>query len=87
MENLSAKKQEFGNMTKVILVIEMVLEGLETPTSCKVVKINIYVACEQALLFGQAKRASRERASEGPRHLAASPLARAFSRGSLRSPK
>ena len=26
-----------------------------------------YVACEQALLFGQAKRASRERASEGPR--------------------
>ena len=24
------------------------------------------VACEQALLFGQAKRASRERASEGP---------------------
>ena len=29
-------------MTKVILVTEMVLEGLETPTSCKVVKINIY---------------------------------------------
>ena len=25
------------------------------------------VACKQALLFGQAKRASRERASEGPR--------------------
>ena len=25
------------------------------------------VACEQALLFGQAKRASRERASEGPK--------------------
>ena len=25
------------------------------------------IACEQALLFGQAKRASRERASEGPR--------------------
>ena len=25
------------------------------------------LACEQALLFGQAKRASRERASEGPR--------------------
>ena len=24
------------------------------------------IACEQALLFGQAKRASRERASEGP---------------------
>ena len=24
------------------------------------------LACEQALLFGQAKRASRERASEGP---------------------
>ena len=25
----------------------------------------LHVACEQALLFGQAKRASRERASEG----------------------
>ena len=25
-----------------------------------------YLACEQALLFGRAKRASRERASEGP---------------------
>ena len=25
------------------------------------------LTCEQALLFGQAKRASRERASEGPR--------------------
>ena len=25
------------------------------------------LACEQALLFGQAKQASRERASEGPR--------------------
>ena len=25
------------------------------------------VACEQALLFGQAKRPSRERASEGPK--------------------
>ena len=24
------------------------------------------LACEQAILFGQAKRASRERASEGP---------------------
>ena len=29
------------------------------------------IACEQALLFGQAKRASRERASEGPRGFAA----------------
>ena len=28
---------------------------------------NPNIACEQALLFGQAKRASRERASEGPR--------------------
>ena len=31
------------------------------------------VACEQALLFGQAKRASRERASEGPRDSFQSP--------------
>ena len=30
-----------------------------------------YLACEQALRFGQAKRASRERASEGPRSFAA----------------
>ena len=30
-----------------------------------------YLACEQALLFVQAKRASRERASEGPHGLAA----------------
>ena len=43
------------------------------------------VAFEQALLFGLAKWASRERASEGP--LAASPLARAFSRDSFNSPK
>ena len=28
---------------------------------------HIHLACEQALLFGQAKRASQERASEGPR--------------------
>ena len=27
----------------------------------------LVIACEQALLFGQTKRASRERASEGPR--------------------
>ena len=43
-----------------------------------------HLAREQALLFGRAKRASRERASEG---LAASPLARAFSRDSLLSTK
>ena len=36
---------------------------------------NVYLACEQALLFGRVKRASRERASEG-RPLAALPLAR-----------
>ena len=29
------------------------------------------IACEQALLFGQVKRVSRERASEGPRGFAA----------------
>ena len=28
---------------------------------------RIPLACEQAFLFGQAKRASRERASEGPK--------------------
>ena len=44
MENLSATKQEFGNMTKVILVTKIVFEGLETSTSCKIVKINIYGA-------------------------------------------
>ena len=33
-------------------------------TSVAVANGEIEVACEQALLFGQAKRASRERASE-----------------------
>ena len=32
-----------------------------------VLSATALVACEQALLFGQAKRASRERASEGPK--------------------
>ena len=62
-------------------------------TACKV---GLHLACEQALLFGQAKRASRERASEGPKKgeltsfplpLAALPLARAFSRDPFYSPK
>ena len=44
------------------------------------VKEGEVVACEQDLLFGQAKWASRERASEAP-------LARAFSRDSLHPPK
>ena len=39
---------------------------------------QVYIACEQALLFGRAKRVSGEHASDGP-------LARAFSRVSLRS--
>ena len=33
----------------------------------KLLEIRFRIACEQALRFGQAKRASRERASEGPR--------------------
>ena len=33
----------------------------------RVENLNEQIACEQALLFGQAKRVSRERASEGPR--------------------
>ena len=44
--------------------------------------LEAMLACEQALLFGQTKRTSRERASEGL-PLAASPLARAFSRESF----
>ena len=51
----------------------------------RVENLNEQIACEQALLFGQAKRVSRERASEGP--LPALPLARAFSRDSFHSPK
>ena len=63
--------------------------------SCFVVRSTVHpelpelgsLACEQALLFGQAKRTSRERASEGPRSfplpLAASSLARAFLRDSF----
>ena len=68
-------------------------EGLDPPLVLVVIlslerKLkNGALACEQALLFGRVKRVSRERASErrsceGPR-----PLARAFSRGSLCSPK
>ena len=37
------------------------------------------VACEQALLFGQAKLASRERASEGPRKGELATISRKFS--------
>ena len=33
----------------------------------RVENLNEQIACEQALLFGQAKRVSPERASEGPR--------------------
>ena len=47
--------------------------------------IKICLAGEQALLFGQAKRASRERTRE--RGAAASPPARAFSPDSFHSPK
>ena len=46
-----------------------------------------WVACEQALLFGRAKRVSRERARERQSREEQRPLARAFSRGSLRPPK
>ena len=46
-----------------------------------------WVACEQALLFGRAKRVSRERASERQSREEQRPLARAFSRGSLCPPK
>ena len=58
-------------------------------------RFHCVLACEQALLFGQAKRASRELASEGPKKgelsfplpLVALPLARAFSRDPFYSPK
>ena len=42
------------------------------------------IACEQTLLFGRAKRVSRERASE--RRSREGPLARAFSRARLARP-
>ena len=44
----------------------------------------VVIACEQALLFGRAKRASRERAREGPIE---ERLARTFSRDSFHLPK
>ena len=46
--------------------------------------VHKLLACEQALLFGRAKRASRERPTSP---LVTSSLARAFSLDSLRSPK
>ena len=42
--------------------------------------IHISVACKQALLLGQAKRASRERASEGPPFRCPSRLRRSLAR-------
>ena len=62
--------------------------AIKETLSVNVVRWWLRLAFEQALLvvlFGQAKRVSRERASEGP--LPASPLARAFSRESFHSPK
>ena len=41
------------------------------------------LACEQAFLFGRAKRVSRERTRERRSREGQGPLARAFSRGSL----
>ena len=55
------------------------------PSSLHQSHLSLTLACEQALLFGQAKRVLRERASE--RRSREGPLARAFSRGLLRSPK
>ena len=55
------------------------------PSSLHQSHLSLTLACEQALLFGQAKRVSRERASE--RRSLEGPLARAFSRGLFRSPK
>ena len=62
--------------------------AIKETLSVDVVRWWLRLAFEQALLFvlfEQAKRVSRERASEGP--LPASPLARAFSRESFHSPK
>ena len=62
--------------------------AIKETLSVDVVRWWLRLTSEQALLFvlfGQAKRVSRERASEGP--LPASPLARAFSRESFHSPK
>ena len=56
--------------------------NLQAIAKAKTLDNTHLVAFEQALLFGRAKQASRERVSEG-----ASPLARAFSRDSLCSPK
>ena len=41
--------------------------GVRSPPKFMVCILNCSLACEQALLFGQAKRVSRKRASEGPR--------------------
>ena len=52
---------------------------LDSELASRVAAFGWLLACEQAPLFGQARQASRERASEG--------LARAFSRDSFHSPK
>ena len=63
----------------------MLSEVGQEPAGSMIALISVVViACEEALLFGQAKRASRERAREGPIE---ERLARTFSRDSFHSPK
>ena len=57
-------------VTRFCALVVWLLESLarfEGLLSLVRVLAPIMVACEQALLFGQVKRASRERTSEGPR--------------------
>ena len=58
--------------------------GFALPVSL-IITVHGWIACKQALLFGRVKRVLRERASE--RRSREGPLARAFSRDSLRLPK
>ena len=50
---------------------DLVYNGVDRPTRTPArVENSLFIACEQALLFGRTKRVSRERASERRRELA-----------------
>ena len=81
--HLSSYSTEIDQLTVQWSVL--LSEGKNCIVVCIQPTSSISLACEQALLFGQAKLASRKPPQRRP--LAASPLARAFSSGSLSSPK
>ena len=63
---LGARLPRSGKGPQVTSLFTDSLFSFQCPSSARDKKTKSAVACEQAFLYGQAKRASRERASEGP---------------------